>query len=111
MPVVRRQRRAAPAAPLACNLGDFLRTVATPEPIRHRSLTSQQDRLIKIGARLASHGRYVAFQMAEVAVPRALLADILRLDRRAAAAARSRAGVRHRAITRRRQSHGRGAFG
>ena len=31
------------------------------------------------GARLVSHGRYVAFQMAEVAVPRALFADILRL--------------------------------
>ena len=26
-----------------------------------------------------SHGRYVAFQLAEVAIPRALFADILRL--------------------------------
>ena len=43
------------------------------------SLTSLKDKLIKIGARLVSHGRYVAFQMAEVAVPRALFADILRL--------------------------------
>jgi hypothetical protein len=31
------------------------------------------------GARLVSHGRYVAFQMAEVAVPRMLFAEILRL--------------------------------
>ena len=38
-----------------------------------------KDKLIKIGARLVSRGRYVAFQMAEVAVPRALFADILRL--------------------------------
>jgi hypothetical protein len=35
--------------------------------------------IIKIGAKVASHGRYVAFQMAEVAVPRMLFAEILRL--------------------------------
>ncbi len=34
---------------------------------------------IKIGAKVVSHGRYVAFQMAEVAIPRNLFADILRL--------------------------------
>ena len=33
---------------------------------------------LKIGARIVRHGRYVVFQLAEVAVPRALLADILR---------------------------------
>ena len=38
-----------------------------------------REKLIKIGARLISHGRYVAFQMAEVAVPRMLFAEILRL--------------------------------
>jgi len=32
-----------------------------------------------LGAKVVSHGRYVAFQMAEVAVPRNLFADILRL--------------------------------
>jgi hypothetical protein len=31
-----------------------------------------------IGARVARHARYVAFQLAEVAVPRALFAEILR---------------------------------
>jgi hypothetical protein len=30
-------------------------------------------------AKLVSHGRYVAFQMAEVAVPRGLFAELLRL--------------------------------
>jgi hypothetical protein len=35
--------------------------------------------LIKIGAKVVRHGRYIAFQMAEVAVPRDLFADILRL--------------------------------
>ena len=54
---------------LAYNLGNFLRTLATPEPIQEWSLTSLREKLIKIGARIVSHGRYVAFQMAEVALP------------------------------------------
>ena len=33
---------------------------------------------MKIGARIVRHGRYVVFQLAEVAVPRALFAEILR---------------------------------
>jgi hypothetical protein len=39
--------------------------LATPEPIKDWSLTSLKERLIKIGAKLVSHGRYVVFQMAE----------------------------------------------
>ena len=35
--------------------------------------------LIKIGAKVVRHGRYVTFQMAEVAVPRRLFAEILSL--------------------------------
>ena len=64
---------------LAYNLGNFLRTLATPEPIKEWSLTSLKEKLIKIGAKVVSHGRYVAFQMAEVAIPRNLFADVLRL--------------------------------
>ncbi|MCA3555268.1 IS1380 family transposase [Aestuariivirga sp.] len=64
---------------LAYNLGNFLRTLVTPEPIRDWSLTSLKEKLIKIGAKVISHGRYIAFQMAEVAIPRQLFADILRL--------------------------------
>ena len=64
---------------LAYNLGNFLRTLATPEPIKDWSLTSLKEKLIKIGAKVVTHGRYVAFQMAEVAVPRTLFAQILRL--------------------------------
>jgi hypothetical protein len=63
---------------LEYNLGNFLRTLATPEPMKDWSLTSLREKLIKIGAKVVSHGRYVAFQMAEVAIPRALFADILR---------------------------------
>jgi hypothetical protein len=64
---------------LAYNLANFLRTLGTPEPIKDWSLTSLKDKLIKIGAKVVSHGRYVAFQMAGVAIPRNLFADILRL--------------------------------
>ena len=38
-----------------------------------------RQKLIKIGARVVQHGRYVTFQMAEVAIPRRLFAEILRL--------------------------------
>ena len=38
-----------------------------------------QQKLIKIGAKVVSHGRYVAFQMAEVAFPRQMFQEILRL--------------------------------
>ena len=63
---------------LAYNLGNFVRTLALPEAVEHWSLTTLRDRLIKIGGKIVRHGRYVTFQMAEVAVPRALFADILR---------------------------------
>ena len=63
---------------LAYNIGNFLRTLATPEPIRDWSLTNLKEKLIKIGAKVVRHGRYVAFQMAEVAITRNLFADILR---------------------------------
>jgi hypothetical protein len=42
---------------LAYNLGNFLRTLATPEPIKDWSLTSLKEKLIKIGAKVVSHGR------------------------------------------------------
>ena len=64
---------------LAYNLGNFLRTLATPEPIKDWSLTSLKDKLIKIGAKVVSHGRYIVFQMAEVAIPRQMFQEILRL--------------------------------
>ena len=64
---------------LAYNLGNFMRTLAMPDPIKDWSLTSLKEKLIKIGAKVVSHGRYVAFQMAEVAIPRILFVDILRL--------------------------------
>jgi hypothetical protein len=57
----------------------FLRTLAMPAPINNWSLPSLQEKLIKIGAKVVSHGRYVACRGVEVAVPRMLFAEIPRL--------------------------------
>ncbi len=42
-------------------------------------MTTLRDNLIKIGAKMVRHGQYVTFQHAEVAIPRRLFAEILRL--------------------------------
>ena len=85
---------------LAYNLGNFLRTLATPEPIKDWSLTSLKEKLIKIGAKVVSHGRYVAFQMAEVAIPRQMFAGDFAADRRTPAAASTSASVRRSMVMR-----------
>ena len=56
-----------------------MRTLAMPKAVEPWSLTSLREKLIKTGAKLVSHGRYVMFQMAEVSVPRQMFHDILRL--------------------------------
>jgi Transposase DDE domain group 1 len=67
---------------LAYNLANFLRSLALPGDVARWSLTTLREKLIKIGARIVRHGRYLVFQLAEVAVPRALFAAILRrIDR------------------------------
>jgi hypothetical protein len=64
---------------LAYNLGNFMRTLAMPKTAQSWSLTSLREKLIKIGAKVTSHGRYATFQMAEVAVSRQMFAEILAL--------------------------------
>ena len=76
---------------LAYNLGNFMRTLAMPKAAQPWSLTSLREKLIKIGAKVVSHGRYVWFQMAEVAVPRQMFVEILSLI------SRLRAPPRHEA--------------
>ncbi len=50
-----------------------------PQEVEHWSLTTLRERLVKIGAKVVRHGRYITFQLAEVAIPRNLFANILRL--------------------------------
>ena len=63
---------------LAYNLANFLRSLALPKEVEQWSLTTLREKLVKIGARIVRHGRYVVFQLAEVAVPRSLFVEILR---------------------------------
>ena len=64
------------------HLANFLRTLALPAAVAQWTLTTLRERLIKIGARIVRHGRYLVFQLAEVAVPRGLFSEILRhIDR------------------------------
>ena len=62
---------------LAYNLANFLRTLALPKAIGDWSLTSLREKVVKIGAKVVAHGRYLIFQMAEVAVPHELFRGIL----------------------------------
>ena len=43
------------------------------------SMTTLRDKLVKIGAKVVRHGRYVTIQLAEVGVPRELFRKILSL--------------------------------
>ena len=63
---------------LAYNLANFLRRLALPRSVQHWSLTTLREKLVKIGAKVTRHSKYVTFQLAEVAVPRNLFAAILR---------------------------------
>lgn len=59
-------------------MGNFLRTLALPEAVEQWSLAKLRGRLVKIVAKVVRHGWCATFQLAEVAIPRRLFADILR---------------------------------
>ena len=67
---------------IAYNLGNFLRRLALPKKIKDWSLRTLQVKLIKIGAKVVRHSRYVIFQMAEVMVSKSLFHEILERIRR-----------------------------
>ena len=68
------------AAELAFKLRQALATSAWRDSFGRSPLlgSTGRQKLVKIGARIVRHGRYVVFQLAEVAVPRMLFAAILR---------------------------------
>jgi hypothetical protein len=59
---------------LACNLANALRQLALPRSIRSWALTILREKLVKIGAKVVTHAKYVVFQ---VAVPRQLFGALL----------------------------------
>ena len=44
-----------------------MRTLVLPDAVEQWSLTTLREKLVKIGAKIVRHGRYIVFQMAEVA--------------------------------------------
>ncbi len=56
-----------------------MRTLALPKEVEHWSLITLREKLVKIGAKVVSHGRYVTFQLAEVVVTREPFQKILGL--------------------------------
>ncbi len=67
------------AESMSSSVVDPKETSALPLQVEHWSLTTLWEKLIKIGAKIVRHGRYITFQLGEVAIPRALFAEILRL--------------------------------
>ena len=63
---------------MAYNLGNFLRTLALPEGIKHWSLRSIQLKLIKIGGRPSvKHARYYCLLLAETVINHKIFSGLL----------------------------------
>ena len=55
---------------LVHDLGELIRSLASPESMKHWSLPSVQTKLIKVGEGVVCRARKLVFQMAKVLVPR-----------------------------------------
>ncbi len=55
------------------------RTLTVPKEVWHCLLATLCEKLIKIGAKVDSHGRYASFRLAKVVLPKGLLQNILNL--------------------------------
>jgi hypothetical protein len=73
------QARAAPTSCARLQSRQFLADTGDARADQGLVTDSLKEKLIKIGAKVVSHGRYIAFQMAEVAIPRQMFQEILRL--------------------------------
>ena len=62
---------------LAYNLGNFLRRLVLAGKVKHWSLRTLLVKLIKVGAKVLKHSRYVVFQMAEVVIRKEVFAEII----------------------------------
>jgi hypothetical protein len=73
----RRRRMAAPTQHIGGRSCEAVNRRSAPRSVKHWSLTTLREKLIKIGAKVVRHAKSVTFQLPEVAVPRALFAVIL----------------------------------
>ena len=72
---------------MAYNLGNFTRTLALPEGIKHWSLRTIQLKLIKIGGRLIRHARYYWLLLAETNITEKIFSGLMNNIRRLCPAA------------------------
>ncbi len=63
----------------APNGGRWRKVIGTSAPDPEQKLVSLGEKRIKIDAKVVRHGRYITFQLAEVAIPRTPFVEILRL--------------------------------
>ncbi len=49
-----------------------------PPKVKHWMLSALREKLIKIGAKVIHHAKYITFQMAEVAIPRKMFQTMLK---------------------------------
>jgi DDE family transposase len=54
---------------LAYNMANFLRRLALPKSIQQGALTTPREKLLKTGAKVTRHSKYVTLQLVEVAMP------------------------------------------
>ena len=73
------------ASALVHNLANLLPTQALPETVAHLSLTSLREKLVEIGARIVTHGRYVAIPNGGSRRVKGIVWRDSKLDRRTAA--------------------------
>jgi len=67
---------------MAYNLGNFTRTPALPEGIKHWSLRTIQLKLIKIGGRFIKHARYYCLLLAETNITEKIFSGLMNNIRR-----------------------------
>ena len=94
---------------LAYNLGNFLRTLATPEPIKDWSLTSLKEKLIKIGAKVVQPRPLCRLPDGRGRHPTANVPGDFAADRGTTAAATTSASVRRSMVMHSRATDGRSA--
>ena len=82
LPYVQGQSDATATFCLGLQLGQLLAATSTAHEVKHWSLTTLREKLVKIGAKVTRHAKYVTFQLAEVAITRKLFGAILdRIER------------------------------
>jgi hypothetical protein len=77
LPLVQRERRSTSASRARIQPRELLTHACDTGGDCHLVATSLREKPNKIGAKVVSHGRFVTFQMAEVAIPRTSFAAIM----------------------------------